>query len=75
LLADLAANAEALPADLTALRAMGAGPWLPEALAEDAVRLAAFERTREGVPWDEVENWMKSWGTSNELPPPKPRRL
>jgi len=24
-------------------------------LAEDARRLAEFERTREGVPWDEVK--------------------
>ena len=75
LLADLAANVEALPADLAALRANGAEPWSAEVLAEDAARLAAFESTREGVPWDEVEAWMQSWGTPNELPPPKPRRL
>ena len=74
LLADLAANAEALPADLAALRATGAGPWSPQALAEDALRLAEFERTREGVPWGEVEAWMQSWGTPAELPPPKPRK-
>ena len=75
LLADLACNAEALPADLGALRAKGTGPWSPVALAEDAVRLAEFERTRKGVPWGEVAAWMQSWGTPNELPPPKPRKL
>jgi hypothetical protein len=50
-------------------------PWSPESLAEDARRLAEFERTRMGVPWDEVKAWMESWRTANELPPPKPRKL
>jgi hypothetical protein len=75
LLADFAADAEALTADLFAHRVGGEGPWSQQVLAEDAVRLAEFERTREGVTWDEVETWMQSWRTSNELPPPKPRRL
>ena len=73
-LADLAGN-EALPADLAAMRDAGRGPWSPEALAEDARRLAEYERTREGVPWAEVKAWMQTWGTPNELPPPKPRKL
>jgi hypothetical protein len=50
-------------------------PWSPEFLAEDSRRLAEFERTRIGVPWDEIKTWMESWGTPNELPPPRPRRL
>jgi hypothetical protein len=75
LLADLASNEEVLPADMAALRAKGEGPWSAEALAEDARRLAEFERTREGVPWAEVKAWMQSWGTPDELPPPKPRKL
>jgi len=75
LLADLANNEEALPADLAAMRAAGEGPWSAAVLEEDARRLAEFERTREGVPWDEIKAWMLSWGTSNELPPPKPRKL
>lgn len=50
-------------------------PWSPESSAEDARRLAEFERTRMGVPWEEVKAWMESWGTANELPPPKPRKL
>jgi hypothetical protein len=40
-------------------------------MEEDAQRLAEFERTRMGVPWDEIKAWMKSWGKPNELPPPK----
>jgi hypothetical protein len=75
LLADLAGATHDMPADLEALRAAGRGPWAPEILAEDARRLAEFNRTGEGVPWDEVRVWMQSWGTSHELPPPKPRKL
>lgn len=57
------------------MRRAGRGPWAPEVLAEDARRLAASERAGEGVPWDEVKTWMQSWGTEEELPPPKPRKL
>jgi hypothetical protein len=75
LLADLAAGEDVLSPDLEAMRESGTGPWAPEVLAEDARRLAEFERTRQAVPWGEIEIWMKSWGTGNELPPPKPRKL
>jgi hypothetical protein len=60
---------------LAKMRTRGEGPWSPEAMEEDARRLAEFERTRMGMPWDEVKNWMRSRGTPNELPPPKPRKL
>jgi hypothetical protein len=75
LLADLACNEESLPADLAQMRARSEGPWSPEVLQEDAQRLAEFERTRIGLPWHEVRAWMASWGTPNELPAPKPRRV
>jgi hypothetical protein len=75
LLAELAGNESMLPPDLAELRAKGEGPWSSEALAEDERRLAEFERTRMGVPWDEVKVWMESWGKPDELPRPKPRRL
>jgi hypothetical protein len=74
-LADIACNEEALPADLAQLRVNGEGPWSPEALEEDARRLAEFERTRMGVPWHDIKAWMESWGTPNQLPVPKSRRL
>ena len=74
-LADIACNEEALPADLARMRVDGEGPWSPEALADDSRRLAEFERTRTGVPWRDIRAWMESWGTPNELPMPKPRRL
>lgn len=74
-LADLVGAEDVLPPGLEAMRAQGRGPWSPETLAEDARRLAEFARTRQAVPWDDVKAWMQSWGTPNELPPPKPRKL
>ena len=73
-LAEIATAGKA-PAGFEAMRAEGRGPWSPEVLAEDARRFADFERTREGVPWDEIKNWMQSWGRPDERPPPKPRKL
>lgn len=50
-------------------------PWSPAAFAEDARRLEEFERTRMGVPWDEIRAWMETWGADAERPPPTPRKL
>jgi hypothetical protein len=75
LLADLVEAEDNLPPDLVEMRDAGRGPWAPEVLAEDARRLAEFRRTREAVAWEEVKAWMQSWGTANELPPPKPRKV
>jgi hypothetical protein len=75
LLADLIDAEDGLPPALVEMRDAGRGPWAPEVLVEDARRLAEFQRTREAVPWEEVKAWMQSWGTANELPPPKPRKL
>lgn len=76
LVADFAhAAGTQLPPDLASMRAAGRGPWSPAVLAEDARRMAEFERTGEGVPWDEVKAWVESWGTDNELPVPRPRKL
>jgi len=44
-------------------------------IEEDEAALADFEQTGRGVPWEEVRDWMKSWGTANELPRPQPRKL
>jgi predicted transcriptional regulator len=75
LLAELTRAEHSLPRDWEAMRRAGRGPWAPEVLAEDARRLAAAVRSGEGVPWDEISAWMHSWGTQEELPPPKPRKL
>lgn len=75
LVADLVGMASDAPADFETLRAKGQGPWSPAVLAEDARRLADYQETGEGVPWEEVRAWMQSWGTANELPPPKTRKL
>jgi predicted transcriptional regulator len=44
-------------------------------IEEDIRRLREFERTSEAVPLDEVKAWVESWGTANELPRPKPRKV
>jgi predicted transcriptional regulator len=75
LLAELAGGQSAPLPEWDSMRNAGRGPWAPEVMAEDARRLASYERTGEGVPWAEVESWIHSWGTTKELPPPKPRKL
>ena len=42
---------------------------------EDLRILEEFDRTREGVPWEEVREWMKTWGGPERVPPPKVRKL
>jgi predicted transcriptional regulator len=61
--------------DVAEMEASGRGAWAPDVLAEDGRRLAEFERNGHGVPGEEVEAWMRSWGTEDELPPPKLRKL
>ena len=75
LLAELAGNEPILPPDLARMRADGEGPWSPQSLAEDQRRLDEFERTRAGVPWDEVKTWLESWGTSKVSLAPTSRKL
>jgi predicted transcriptional regulator len=43
-----------------------------EAWAEDEVAYAEYERTGEAIPIAAMEEWVRSWGTANELPPPAP---
>ena len=75
LLTEWAGANDVWPPHLERMRAEGLGPWSPEAYAEDERDFEEFERTRIGVPWEEVKAWMESWGSANELPPPKPRKL
>lgn len=43
-----------------------------EAWAEDDAAYAEYERTGEAIPMAAVEEWVRSWGTNDELPPPAP---
>jgi predicted transcriptional regulator len=43
-----------------------------EAWTEDEVAYAEYERTGEAIPLEAMEDWVRSWGTANELPPPAP---
>jgi hypothetical protein len=42
---------------------------------EDLQAVEEFDRTREGVPWEEVSAWIKTWGGAERIPPPKVRKL
>ncbi len=55
--------------------ALGDDPIDTPGVEEDEAAIADFERTGMGVPWEEMRDWMKSWGTANELPRPQPRKL
>ena len=74
-LAEITLDESVLSPNLEALRAAGRGPWSPEIVAEDVRRLADFQRKGEGVPWDDVAAWIKSWGTGRELSIPTSRKL
>jgi len=43
-----------------------------EAWLEDEAAYAEYERTGEVIPLSAMEDWAKSWGTADELPPPNP---
>jgi predicted transcriptional regulator len=43
-----------------------------EAWAEEEAGYAEYERTGEAIPMAAVEQWVRSWGTEDELPPPAP---
>ncbi len=43
--------------------------WQVEAIKEGLAQM----RRGETVPAEDVERWVESWGTKNELPKPKPK--
>jgi predicted transcriptional regulator len=44
-------------------------------IEEDLRRLREFERTGEAVPLQDAKAWVDSWGTENELSPPRPKKV
>ena len=44
-------------------------------IGEDRRSYEEFKRTGLAVPLDEVKAWVASWGTADELPRPKPRKM
>jgi predicted transcriptional regulator len=43
-----------------------------EAWSEDEAAFTEYEHTGEAIPLAAVEDWVRSWGTANELAPPTP---
>lgn len=44
-------------------------------IGEDRRRYDEFQRTRAAVPLNDVKRWVESWGSTNELPRPQPRKV
>jgi predicted transcriptional regulator len=44
-------------------------------IAEDRRRLEDFKTTQSAVPLDDVKAWVASWGSTDELPRPAPRKI
>jgi hypothetical protein len=44
-------------------------------VAEDRRRLDRFVSAREAVALDDVKSWVASWGSTQELPRPVPRKI
>ena len=55
--------------------ALGDDPIERRGVEEDEAAVADFEHTGMGVPWEDMRDWMNSWGTANELPRPQSRKL
>ena len=84
MLQDAADAAGLPPADFVAQMVAEAHLDIPDEVAAgivdpdpaiDRAILDEMQRTSMGVPLEEVEAWMKSWFTDNELPVPKARKL
>jgi predicted transcriptional regulator len=78
---DLATRLEAVTAraktsvEMFAAKAVARAVADVEAWAEDEAAYAEYERTGEAIPLVAVEEWVRSWGTTNELSPPAPCKL
>jgi hypothetical protein len=44
-------------------------------IVEDLRRYEEFRRTELAVPLNEIEMWVASWGSADELPRPQPRKV
>ena len=44
-------------------------------VGEDRRRLDEFKQKCSAVPLNEVKAWVASWGSTNELPRPAPRKI
>lgn len=49
--------------------------WVGGDVQADLAALEEFERTRMGVPWEDVRKWALSLGTDRPLPTPKVRKV
>ena len=69
---EAAANRSRLSAEDFAAKAVERAIADVELWAEEEAAYAEYERTGEAVPLGAIEEWVRSWGTGYELPPPAP---
>jgi hypothetical protein len=44
-------------------------------VTEDRRRLDAFRNNGQAVPLEDMKAWVASWDSTDELPPPSPRKI
>lgn len=71
---------DALARDTNRTKAYLAGEAIVDFVARNAWQVAHVKEALEeaksgnpGIPHDEMERWMDSWDTNDELPPPEPK--
>ena len=76
---EVSGKLEPLARDTKRSKAYLAGEAISSYVKRNAWQVARIKESLEdaksgtsGIPHSEMERWVKSWGTENELPPPEP---
>ena len=78
---EVSGRLEALARDTKRSKTYLAGEAIADFVKRNAWQVARIKESLEdaksgtpGIPHSEMERWVRSWGTENELPPPEPTR-
>ncbi len=76
---EISSKLDGLARDTKRSKAYLAGEAISSYVERNAWQIARIKESLEdaksgtaGIPHAEMERWVKSWGTNNELPPPEP---
>ncbi|MEJ0076070.1 MAG: hypothetical protein WDO17_11585 [Alphaproteobacteria bacterium] len=67
-----AAAKEGRTVEAFAVEAVESALNLMESWVEDEAAYAEYVQTGESIPLEAAERWVRSWGATDELPPPEP---
>jgi len=77
---DVSEKLDALARETNRTKAYLAGQAISDFVERNAWQVAHIGRALEdaksgspGIPHEDIERWMDSWDTADELPPPEPR--